>query len=144
MLNSDANFSCPALALDAAASWRVPTYAYEFDDAQAPRLFAPDTLGEPYAATHQSELAYLFDQPNAPFPGELSTSQRRLASTMQEAWVAFAETGSPSTAHTPWPRFGVLTQRVLTLDDPTPSVTRGFAADHRCGFWAALSLVGSR
>ncbi|MFB7797601.1 carboxylesterase/lipase family protein [Isoptericola sp. NPDC056134] len=144
VLNSDANFSCPAFALDGAASAWVKTYAYEFNDAEAPRLFAPDTLGEPYAATHQSELAYLFDQPNAPLPGELSASQQQLADTMQAAWVQFARTGSPATAATPWPRFDLAGHRILSLDDPAPSVERGFAADHRCGVWAAVALFGSR
>ncbi|OLT46133.1 carboxylesterase/lipase family protein [Cellulosimicrobium sp. CUA-896] len=143
VLNSDANFSCPAFVLDAAAATWVPTFAYEFNDAQAPRLFAPDTLGEPYAATHQSELAYLFDQPNAPLPGELSPTQRQLASAMQEAWVTFARTGSPSTPEVPWPRFDLRSRQVLSLDDPAPSVERGFAADHRCGVWAAVALFGT-
>ncbi|MFE7407444.1 carboxylesterase/lipase family protein [Isoptericola sp. NPDC057559] len=144
VLNSDANFSCPAFALDGAASAWVKTYAYEFNDAEAPRLFAPDTLGAPYAATHQSELAYLFDQPNAPLPGELSASQQQLADTMQAAWVQFARTGSPATAATPWPRFDLARQQILSLDDPAPSVERGFATDHRCGVWAAVALFGSR
>ncbi|MFD6136227.1 carboxylesterase/lipase family protein [Isoptericola sp. NPDC060257] len=143
VLNSDANFSCPAFALDGAASAWVKTYAYEFNDAEAPRLFAPDTLGEPYAATHQSELAYLFDQPNAPLPGQLSATQQQLADTMQTAWVQFARTGSPGTAATPWPRFDLARHQILSLDDPAPSVERGFAVDHRCGVWAAVALFGS-
>ncbi|MFC8597309.1 carboxylesterase/lipase family protein [Isoptericola sp. NPDC057191] len=143
VLNSDANFSCPAFALDGAASAWVQTYGYEFNDAEAPRLFAPDTLGAPYAATHQSELAYLFNQPNAPLPGQLSPSQQQLADTMQTAWVQFARTGSPTTAATPWPRFDLRRQQILSLDDPAPTVERGFAADHRCGVWAAVALFGS-
>ncbi|MWB97411.1 carboxylesterase/lipase family protein [Agromyces seonyuensis] len=143
-LNSDANFSCPAIALNAAAATWVPTFAYEFNDAEAPQLYIPDVLGPPLAATHQSELAYLFDQPNAPIPGSLSPSQEQLANAMQTAWVAFAASGSPSTDATPWPKFDLLHRRVLSLDDPTPAVETGFAQDHRCGFWAGVALLGSR
>lgn len=143
VLNSDANFSCPAIALDTAAAAWVPTYAYEFNDAEAPQLYVPDSLGKPLAATHQSELAYLFDQPNAPIPGELSPSQQQLASTMQEAWVQFARTGSPSTPEAAWPRFSLLKPSILSLDDPSPSVEKGYAAVHKCGVWAAVALFGS-
>ncbi|GAA5210303.1 carboxylesterase/lipase family protein [Microbacterium kyungheense] len=143
VLNSDANFSCPAFALDAAAAAWVPTYAYEFNDAQAPQLYVPDSLGAPAAATHQSELAYLFGQPNAPLPGSLTADQQQLASTMQQAWVQFAASGSPSTKDAAWPRFDLRTQ-VLSLDDPAPAVERGFALDHKCALWAGVALFGSR
>lgn len=143
VLNSDANFSCPTIALDAAAAAWVPTFAYEFNDAQAPQLYVPDTLGEPSAATHQSELAYLFDQPNAPFHVALTPDQAQLASTMQSAWVAFARSGSPSATDASWPRFDLRTHQVLSLDDPAPSVERGFAVDHHCGLWAGVALFGS-
>ncbi|WP_395244953.1 carboxylesterase/lipase family protein [Agromyces sp. MMS24-K17] len=143
VLNSDANFSCPTFALDAAAAAWVPTFAYEFNDAEAPQLYVPDTLGPPPAATHQSELAYLFGQPNAPLAGSLTADQEQLASTMQEAWVRFAATGSPSSPDASWPRFDLRTQ-VLSLDDPAPSVERGFAVDHKCALWAGVALFGSR
>jgi hypothetical protein len=35
-LASDANFACPALQLDRWTSTRVPTFAYEFNDDDAP------------------------------------------------------------------------------------------------------------
>jgi para-nitrobenzyl esterase len=40
----------------------VPTFAYEFNDNNATERFAP----LPPAATHSSELQYIFDEPNAP------------------------------------------------------------------------------
>ena len=63
-LVSDANFACPALQVDRWTSRRVPTFAYQFNDDNAPARFAPVP-----AATHSSELQYIFDQPNAPLPG---------------------------------------------------------------------------
>ena len=74
-LVSDANFACPALQVDRWTSARVPTFAYQFNDDNAPERFAP----LPPAATHSSELQYLFDQPNAPFPGTLNADQQALA-----------------------------------------------------------------
>ena len=72
-LVSDANFACPALQVDRWTSRRVPTFAYQFDDDTAPRIFAgPDF---PPIATHSSEIQYLFDQPNAPFAAPLNADQ---------------------------------------------------------------------
>ncbi|WP_159605392.1 carboxylesterase/lipase family protein [Agromyces humi] len=142
-LNSDANFSCPAYALDIAASRYVPTFAYEFNDALAPQRDVPDALGEPLAATHQSELQYLFDLPNASFPGALSADQEQLASNMRAAWVQFAATGAPSTDAVSWPTFTTLNPRMLSLDTPASEVEKDFASTHKCGFWAAAALFGN-
>ena len=142
-LNSDANFSCPAYALDIAASRYVPTFAYEFNDALAPQRDVPDALGEPLAATHQSELQYLFDLPNASFPGGLSADQEQLASNMRAAWVQFASTGSPSTDAVAWPTFKTLNPRMLSLETPASGVEKDFAITHKCGFWAAAALFGN-
>ena len=40
-LVSDANFACPALQVDRWTSERVPTFAYQFNDDNAPERFAP-------------------------------------------------------------------------------------------------------
>ena len=66
-LVADANFACPALQLDRWTAGRVPTYAYQFNDDHAPVNVAPPGALPPIA-THGTELPYLFDQPNAPFP----------------------------------------------------------------------------
>lgn len=78
VLVSDANFACPALQVDRWTSARVPTFAYQFDDDGAPQRFAPPGALPP-VATHSAEVQYLFDQPNAPFPGTLTAAQQRLA-----------------------------------------------------------------
>ena len=66
-LVEDASFACPALQIDTQTSRRVPTFAYEFNDDNAPPVF-PGPLFPPPVATHASELQYLFDLPNALFP----------------------------------------------------------------------------
>ncbi len=131
-LISDANFACPALQVDRWASRRVPTFAYQFNDDNAPERFAP----LPPAATHSSELQYIFDQPNAPIPGSLDANQQALADGMRTAWASFAVNGDPSTPSLPWPSFQQDDQ-VMSLVPPQPQVWTGFSDAHHCSFWAA-------
>ena len=140
--NSDANFSCPALALDAAASLYVPTYAYDFNDNNAPERFVP-MPPLPTTATHQSELQYLFDLPNA-LPGALTADQETLASSMRASWARFASTGSPATAGQDWPKFDIRHNTVLSLQAPSSKVETNFAAQHHCGFWGAVALTNMK
>ena len=134
-LVSDANFACPALQVDRWTSERVPTFAYQFNDDNAPpRLAPPGAL--PPIATHSAELQYLFDQPNTPFPGTLNADQQTLAATMRTAWASFAGSGNPSSGTLPWPSFGDGAQ-VMSLVPPQPQVETGFSATHHCEFWGA-------
>ena len=136
-LVGDANFACPALQIDQETSPRVPTYAYEFNDDAAPPIFSGPLLPPP-VATHASELQYLFDLPNAPFPAPLSADQQALAASMRTAWATFAATGNPATAAVPWPAFGSAgSAQMLSLVPPQPQMETDFAARHHCAFWAA-------
>jgi para-nitrobenzyl esterase len=135
-LVGDANFACPALQIDQETSARVPTYAYEFNDNNAPELFAP-TLEGPPVATHASEEQYLFDLPNVPFPAPLTAGQQALAASMRAAWASFAATGNPATVATPWPAFNTGNARMLSLVPPQPRIETDFTARHHCAFWAA-------
>ena len=134
VLVSDANFACPALQVDRWTARRVPTFAYQFDDDTAPQLFAGPSL--PPIATHSSEIQYLFDQPNAPFPATLNTTQEALADSMRAAWADFAANGDPASAAAPWPSFNTDSD-VLSLATPQPQVETSFATTHHCSFWAA-------
>ncbi|MBV9002249.1 MAG: carboxylesterase family protein [Solirubrobacterales bacterium] len=131
-LVSDANFACPALQVDRWTSERVPTFAYQFNDDHAPERFAP----VPLPATHSSELQYIFDQPNAPFPGTLDANQQALAASMRAAWASFAANGDPSTSALAWPSFNQ-GEQVMSLVPPDPEVWTGFSDAHHCSFWAA-------
>jgi para-nitrobenzyl esterase len=135
VLVGDANFACPALQVDQWTSQRVPTFAYELNDDNAPLRFTPPLVGPP-VATHGSELQYLFDLPNAPVPGMLNADQQVLAASMRAAWANFAASGDPATAAVPWPSFGNNAQ-MLSLVPPQPQLETGFAAQHHCSFWAA-------
>jgi para-nitrobenzyl esterase len=133
-LVADANFACPALRIDQETAQRVPTFAYEFNDDNAPQPYTPP--GFISVATHESELPYLFDLPNAPYPPTLNPEQQTLAASMRTAWASFAATGNPATAAVPWPAFGGSAQ-MLSLVPPQPQLETDFAARHHCAFWAA-------
>jgi para-nitrobenzyl esterase len=135
-LVGDASFACPALQIDQLTSQRVPTHAYEFNDDNAPQLFTRPGLVAP-VATHESELPYLFDLPNAPFPAQLSAGQQALAASMRAAWANFASTGNPATRAVPWPAFGAGSAQMLSLVPPQPQIETDFATRHHCAFWAA-------
>jgi para-nitrobenzyl esterase len=136
-LVGDANFACTALQLDRWTSARVPTFAYEFNDDDAPQRYAPPGAVAP-VATHSSELQYLFDLPNAPVPGGLDADQEALAAAMRAAWVRFAAKGDPSTAAVPWPPVTDGTH-VMSLVPPQPEVETDFVTRHHCSFWLAGS-----
>jgi para-nitrobenzyl esterase len=117
----------------------VPTFAYEFNDENAPEEFLPP-VSFPYGAAHASEIQYLMDLPTAAFPGTLSAQQQQLATIMKGYWTNFAKHGFPSSFGSPfWPRFNSLTQKMQSLLPPTPQTETDFATAHNCAFWAALA-----
>src|SRR5580700_6171652 len=133
LLVSDASFACPALQVDRWTAARgVPTYAYQFNDDNAPVNIVGASLG---LSTHGTELPYLFDQPNARFPAMLNPDQQALAASMRTDWASFAGTGNPSSRALPWPSFNGT--RVLSLVPLQSQVTTDFATAHHCSFWAA-------
>jgi para-nitrobenzyl esterase len=133
-LVGDANFASTAYQLDKWAGARVPTYAYEFNDDAAPTRFPP--VLEPKVATHGSELAYLFDLPDALVQEPFSPEQDKLADTMRVAWANFAASGNPSSAALRWPAF-TNGHAVMSLETPQPRIDTGFAARHHVAFWSA-------
>jgi para-nitrobenzyl esterase len=137
-VGTDAIFACPALAIDQSVSQFVPTFAYEFNDENAPENFLPP-VSFPYGAAHASEIQYLMDLPTAAFPGTLSPQQQQLATIMKGYWTNFAKRGFPSSFGTPfWPLFNNLTQKMQSLAPPIPQTETDFATTHNCAFWSAL------
>jgi para-nitrobenzyl esterase len=113
----------------------VPTFAYEFNDENAPEPLLPP-VSFPYAAAHASELQYVFHTTNV---GVLSATQVQLADTMQRYWTSFAAHGFPSSFGTPfWPRFTAGSGRIQSLVPPRPGVETDFATEHHCAFWGAF------
>ena len=136
-LATDAAFACNAFAVDHYLAGRVPVYAYEFADENAPATLLPP-VSFPYGAAHAFELNYLFTLPQA-FPQSFTPDQGTLSDTMVRYWTRFARTGKPSARRAPrWPRFAVNTSpSYLSLEPPTPLVVgeSTFRSFHRCAFW---------
>jgi para-nitrobenzyl esterase len=138
-VGTDAIFACPALTIDQSVSHFVPTFAYEFNDENAPEEFLPP-VSFPYGAAHASEIQYLMDLPTAAFPGTLSAQQQQLAAIMKGYWTNFAKRGFPSWFGAPfWPLFNNATQTMESLAPPTPQTESDFATTHNCAFWTALA-----
>jgi para-nitrobenzyl esterase len=137
-VGTDAIFACPALTIDESLSRFVPTFAYEFNDENAPELSLPP-VSFPYGAAHASEIQYLMALPTAAFPKALSAQQQQLAAIMKGYWTNFAKRGFPSSPGTPfWPAFDTLTQKMQSLVPPAPQTETDFANEHNCAFWTAL------
>jgi para-nitrobenzyl esterase len=140
-VGTDAIFACNALSIDQSISKFVPTFAYEFNDENAPEPFLPP-VSFPYGAAHASELPYVFNTASAPSATGLSATQLRLAGTMQRNWTGFAQHGFPTTFGTPvWPLFTSGGARMESFVPPTPTVETNFSAEHHCAFWAAAAAV---
>jgi para-nitrobenzyl esterase len=134
-VGTDAIFACPAVTAEESLSNYVPTYAYEFNDENAPEIFLPP-VGFPYGAAHASEIQYLFSLSNVAFPTPLSAPQQQLAAVMKQDWTNFARRGFPAAG---WSRFGGTSMQWLSLIPPQPQTETDFAAEHHCAFWAQLA-----
>lgn len=138
-LGTDAIFACPAHFADELASQFVPTFAYEFNDTNAPQNFLP-SAGFPYGASHASEIQYLFDIRSIPGTPAFTADQQKLAAQMVKYWTEFAEAGNPNEFGTPnWPKFSTAADDMQSLVPPTPVTEFNFATAHNCAFWDAAS-----
>jgi para-nitrobenzyl esterase len=128
---TDGIYSCPARNADQSLSQFVTTYAYEFNDENAPTagLMANFPLG----ARHFGEVRYLFDVFGAPSSPLLTTAQKALSNAMIGYWTTFAATGSPNFSGAPfWPQYNTSTDEFQSLVPPTPAPEFNFATDHMC------------
>jgi para-nitrobenzyl esterase len=144
-LGTDAIFACPARFADELASQFVPTFAYEFNDENAPQNFLP-AVSFPYGASHASEIQYIFPSANTSGLGfnlsqtPLNANQQQLSDKMVGYWTEFAESGNPNGSGSPhWPRFHRERQVMLSLVPPTPTTETNFATAHQCAFWDQLT-----
>jgi para-nitrobenzyl esterase len=136
-LGTDALFACPGRRAVQLLSKYTPSYAYEFNDPNAPQLFVPPA-SFPYLAYHGSEVQYLFNLPNQTGAPGFDADQKKLADAMVRYWTRFATAGGPNQFGLPfWPRYTTANDTYMSLKPPTPATTTGFAADHKCAFWDA-------
>jgi para-nitrobenzyl esterase len=106
-----------------------------FNGDNAPHLFPPPGALPP-VATHSSEYQYLFDLPNAPFPGD---AQCRPAGPRYQHAHGLGELRGqqrPSSAELPWPTFDE-GENVMSLVSPLLQINTEFALRRHCAFWGA-------
>jgi para-nitrobenzyl esterase len=135
-VGTDAIFACNSRVSARLASGFVPTFAYEFDDPNAPQRFLPP-LSFPMGAYHSSEVQYVFDTDSAiPSPG-FAPDQQALADAMVEYWTNFAKRGDPNhTGNPAWDAYATATDSIQSLAPTAIQPTTTFATDHKCSVWA--------
>lgn len=146
-VGTDSTFACNALRATSLLAPFTPTWAYEFDDEDAPQIYLPPAPFD-YGAYHGSELPYLFNMriaQGAVVPSPLlNPAQQQLSDSMVLQWSRFARFGNPNAPLQTqlWPRFLLpLSQNVQLLVPPQPQnyTATAFQTDHKCSFWAQLA-----
>jgi len=137
---TDGVFSCPARKVDQALSKLVPTYAYEFNDENAPPAQSAfgGLLTFPLGAYHSSELQYLFPGIDVfGLPTTLSSQQMELSDAMVSYWTQFAKKEDPNSSGEPlWSPYSPSTDEFQSLIPPAPVVESHFDSSHQCStFW---------
>jgi para-nitrobenzyl esterase len=154
---TDFVFACNGFDSNSDLSRRVPVFAYEFNDPNAPSkagVLGPgsNSSGFTTASQHAAELPYIFN-----FGSAFTSAQAALATDMKTYWANFVKTGDPNigslnilvdlrSLHTQpphWPFFNVrgevqsLTPAgVLAPRGPHPFDT--FSTEHFCATWQPL------
>ncbi|MGH3637378.1 MAG: carboxylesterase family protein, partial [Mycobacterium sp.] len=148
-INTDRMFACTQLTATRELATRMPTYAYEFADENAPG-YAPFPPGFPPGASHGSELVYLFDVAGKPsdlegHPIPLTAAQKGLSSAMIRYWTRFAHTGNPNRYNAPqWRQWhGDRTDGYGYVQALAPGTDGIGPVDdnraHHCDFWSTFS-----
>ena len=140
---TDGIFVCPERNAVQLLSQNVTTYAYEFNDENAPPdQFEPIALLTfPFGAYHFAEVQYLFNW-NERFFGAnpFTPEQQALSNSMISYWTNFATDGDPNSASQPvWSPYNSATDQFQSLVPPTPLAESTFDSDHKCSaFWSSF------
>jgi para-nitrobenzyl esterase len=156
---TDFVFACNGFDSNSDLSRRVPVFAYEFNDPNAPStagVLGPgsNSSGFTTASQHASELQYIFN-----FGSAFTPAQAALATDMKTYWANFVKTGNPnipsfnilvdlSSLHAQprfWlPFFGFADQSIQLLTPAGVLAPRGphpyntFRSEHFCNTWQPL------
>jgi para-nitrobenzyl esterase len=140
-MSTDKVFACNTQTAAQLLSQHVPTWAYEFNDTDAPQRYLPPA-SFPYGAYHESEIQYLLDIVTTLPAQPLNERQERLSRAMLSYWTYHAYLGNPNgLTTTPWIRYTVRSDSFLSLVSPRPQLYSGseFADDHKCSFWSQFA-----
>lgn len=138
---TDRRFACDSLAELRLLSLKVPTYAYEFADRDAPSLIPAGFFD--YGAAHAFEIPYLLTSEEIFRAQGVSDQQVALSNTMIQYWTSFAKTGDPNPAsgvETLWAPFNTGGFQQLVTPAPQSLSQSDFDAAHQCdSFWLVPS-----
>jgi para-nitrobenzyl esterase len=128
---------CATLALDRDLARSTRTFAYQFDDRQAPGL-NNDLPGYMWGAGHAMELPYLwpsFDN-GIPLAAQFTPAQQQLSREMVRRWGAFTRFGTPF-----WPAYrpGGLIESLRPGGATQPISEAVYRGQHQCDFWDAVT-----
>jgi para-nitrobenzyl esterase len=131
---TDGVFSCPARNADKLLSKFTKTYAYEFNDENAPPGTIPG-LSFPLGAFHGAEIQYLMLVTGDIFP--FTTDQQALSEAMISYWSEFARKLNPNSSGQPeWSSYRASVDQFQSLVPPTPMPETNFNTFHNCdSFW---------
>ncbi|MDZ7676401.1 MAG: carboxylesterase/lipase family protein [Acidimicrobiales bacterium] len=125
---TDMVFRMPAIDLLEAHAAHAPSYGYEFH-------FESTAFDGALGAGHAVEIPFMFDNLDRGgvefFTGPATDDMHTLATTMADAWAAFAHTGVPAADGLPdWPAYTPDDRQTMILD-VEPRVASDPAADVR-------------
>jgi para-nitrobenzyl esterase len=112
----------------------VPTYAYEFNDPNAPMALQA-AVSFPFKSYHAAEIQYIFDLPSTVL---LTTAQKALADELVGYWSRFVKsrTGNPNAlGSSTWPPYDNTTEPVLQFRPTGSTVIHDFKTAHKCALW---------
>ncbi len=141
---------CTNLTLaDALGKTGPAAWFYTFEDSTVPTDANPKRPGYDNAASHASELTYLFPDAGRYLrkSARMTAAQKKLAKEMRAYWANFAKTGNPNGKGLPsWkPYKGNGYVMALRLNGKSRSLPASYFSDlHKCSFWNSIPVVLDR
>jgi para-nitrobenzyl esterase len=130
---TDHDFFVPAMRFAELQSDHAPTYAYLF-------TYPSPAMGGAFGSLHGIDLPFVWGLNNEPglvsLIGDLPAAQP-LARAMQEALLAFARTGDPSTKALAWPSYAPLGRATMIFD--RTSIVRDEPREAERQFWQRVA-----